>query len=97
MQKEAEKTRNAMTQILDNLPDAVLMFESENLSYCNQQADNFFGVTLSQLVTTPTVLESSQYKIMSNRCMHELKTSGINTAAEKMMMTEEDGSISMES
>ena len=52
MQKEAEKTQNAMTQILDNLPDAVLMFESEDLSYCNQQADNFFGVTLSQLNTT---------------------------------------------
>ena len=33
---------------------------------------------------------------MSNRCMHELKTSGINTAAEKMMMTDEDGSKSIE-
>ena len=92
MQKEAEKTQNAMTQILDNLPDAVLTFESDNLSYCNQQADNFFGVTLSQLNTDQTVLQNSQYKIMSNRCMHELNTSGVNKVAEKMMMTEDDGS-----
>jgi len=34
-QKGAEKTRDALTQTLDNLPDAVLMFEMENLSYCN--------------------------------------------------------------
>jgi hypothetical protein len=26
MQTEAEKTRDALTQILDNLPDGVLMF-----------------------------------------------------------------------
>ena len=61
-QKEAEKTQNAMTQILDNLPDAVLTFESDNnLSYCNQQADNFFAVTLSHLNTNQTVLSQSQY------------------------------------
>ena len=35
MQMEAEKTRDALTQILDNLPDAVLMLESGHLSYCN--------------------------------------------------------------
>jgi hypothetical protein len=34
-QAGAEKTRDAVTQILDNLPDAVLMFESDSLSYCN--------------------------------------------------------------
>jgi hypothetical protein len=31
----AEKTRDALTQTLDNLPDAVLIFEEDNLSYCN--------------------------------------------------------------
>ena len=35
LQKEAEKTRDALTKVLDNLPDAVLMLESEKLSYCN--------------------------------------------------------------
>ena len=35
MQCEAEKTRDALTQILDNLPDAVLMLESDKLCYCN--------------------------------------------------------------
>ena len=35
MQSEAEKTNNALTQILDNLPDAVLMMEAEGLTYCN--------------------------------------------------------------
>ena len=29
MQVEAEKTRDALTKILDNLPDAVLMLESD--------------------------------------------------------------------
>jgi succinate dehydrogenase/fumarate reductase cytochrome b subunit len=33
--KGAEKTRDALTQTLDNLPDAVLMFEMDDLSYCN--------------------------------------------------------------
>jgi hypothetical protein len=47
MQTEAEKTRDALIQILDNLPDAVLMLESSQLSYCNQQADRFFEVQLS--------------------------------------------------
>jgi hypothetical protein len=31
----AEKTRDALTQTLDNLPDAVLMFEQDDLTYCN--------------------------------------------------------------
>ena len=48
-QTEAEKTRDALTQVLDNLPDAVLMMEGQRLTYCNQQADVFFGVSLSDL------------------------------------------------
>jgi hypothetical protein len=35
MQMEAENTTKAYTQLLDNLPDAVLMLESNQLSYCN--------------------------------------------------------------
>ena len=31
MQTEAEKTRDSLTQILDNLPDAVIMLESNDL------------------------------------------------------------------
>jgi nitrogen-specific signal transduction histidine kinase len=53
MQMEAEKTRDSVTQILDNLPDAVIMLESNKLQYCNKQADNFFGVDLSKLSQTP--------------------------------------------
>ena len=51
MQMEAEKTRDSLTQILDNLPDAVIMLESteEQLEYCNRQADRIFGVDLSHL------------------------------------------------
>ena len=49
LQSEAEKTRDALTEVLDNLPDAVLMFEKNQLSYCNQQADSFYGVNLSML------------------------------------------------
>ena len=33
--KGAEKTRDALTQTLDNLPDAVLMYEENDLTYCN--------------------------------------------------------------
>jgi hypothetical protein len=33
---EAEKTRDSLTQILDNMPDAVLILEKGTLSYCNQ-------------------------------------------------------------
>ena len=47
MQMEAEKTRDSLTQILDNLPDAVLMLESGHLSYCNQIVDILFDVNLS--------------------------------------------------
>ena len=35
MQKEAEKTRDSLTQILANLPDAVIMLEADSLEYCN--------------------------------------------------------------
>jgi len=46
--------------VLDNLPDAVLMIEGDKkLSYCNQQADNFFGVTLSTLVDNKDTLNAS--------------------------------------
>jgi nitrogen-specific signal transduction histidine kinase len=51
MQTGAEKTRDALTQVLDNLPDAVLMLDSEKLEYCNQPADSFFGVNLSNLTS----------------------------------------------
>jgi len=49
---EAEKTRDALTQVLDNLPDAVLMLDSGKLVYCNQPADNFFAVNLSSLTSS---------------------------------------------
>jgi nitrogen-specific signal transduction histidine kinase len=59
--------------VLDNLPDAVLMIESDKkLSYCNQQADSFFKVTLSTLVDNKDTLNAAQYLIMDNRCFHEL-------------------------
>jgi len=35
MQTEAEKTRDSVTQILKNLPDAVIMFDNDTLEYCN--------------------------------------------------------------
>jgi len=35
MQTEAEKTRDSLTQILENLPDAVIMLEADTLEYCN--------------------------------------------------------------
>jgi hypothetical protein len=35
MQTEAEKTRDSLTQILENLPDAVIMLEADSLEYCN--------------------------------------------------------------
>ena len=53
MQMEAEKTRDSLTQILDNLPDAVIMTVDKRLQYVNKQADQFFGVNLSQLESDP--------------------------------------------
>jgi hypothetical protein len=35
MQSGAEKTRDALTEVLDNLPDGVLMLEKTALTYCN--------------------------------------------------------------
>ena len=70
-QIEAEKTSDSLEKILDNLPDAVLMLESSELSYCNQQADNFFGVKLSNV---EILLKNSTYVIMDKRCLHELHT-----------------------
>ena len=96
-QTDAEKTRDVLTAILDNLPDAVLISDEGKLSYCNQQADSFFGVSLSQLNALGDGGETfrmSQYQIMNNRCFHELKTSGVDQVAEKMMMTD-DGSVSI--
>jgi len=58
------------------------MLESETLSYCNQKADSFFGVSLSGL--SKDTLNSCQYQVMSNRCMHELKTSYVDQVAAKM-------------
>jgi hypothetical protein len=46
-QMEAEKTGKTLTKILDNLPDAVLMLNDNQLCYCNKQSDSFFGVCLS--------------------------------------------------
>ena len=48
------------------------MLEADQLSYCNKQADSFFGVSLSHLPQTDT-LHNSQYQIMDKRCLHELK------------------------
>ena len=73
MQSKAEKTSDALTQVLDNLPDGVLMFENHQLSYCNQKADNFYSVKLSTL-NNPGDIKASQYLLTSKRCMHELKT-----------------------
>jgi len=53
-------------------------------------------VKLSQLSHTESgreALKKTQYKIMKTRCMHELKTSKVNSVAEKMLMTENDNSI----
>jgi hypothetical protein len=47
MQSQAAKTRDALTHVLDNLPDGVLMFEKSQLIYCNQQADSFYRTNLS--------------------------------------------------
>ena len=47
MQSQAAKTRDALTHVLDNLPDGVLMFEKSQLIYCNQQADSFYRTDLS--------------------------------------------------
>ena len=70
------------------------MIESDrNLSYCNQQADSFFGVTLSTLVDNKEALNAAQYLIMDNRCFHELKTSGVTTVAEKMERDDQSMSI----
>ena len=70
------------------------MIESDrNLSYCNQQADSFFKVTLSTLVDNKDTLNAAQYLIMDNRCFHELKTSGVATVAEKMERAENSMSI----
>jgi hypothetical protein len=76
MKTGAEKTRDAVTQILDNLPDAVLMFEAGELSYCNQQTDRCFSVELSRLNSiedNTDLFRSSQYLILNNRCLYELK------------------------
>ena len=96
IQIEAENMGETLIQVLDNLPDAVLMLENNKLSYCNQQADSFFGVSLSELTTSKKkkdkeVLQSCQYLLMNNRCMHELKTPDFNEAATKMM-TNDDSS-----
>lgn len=70
LEMDAQKTTDSLSQILDNLPDAVLMLEPSNsLSYCNQQADCFFGVSLSQQKD----LSNCQYLLMDNRCFYELK------------------------
>jgi len=98
MQMEAEKTRDSVTQILDNLPDAVIMLESHKLQYCNKQADKFFGVDLSHLSQNPenqTTLQSAQYLIMQNRCMYELQTKQLKQAAEIMEMENNESSIMM--
>ena len=60
------------------------MLEQGDLSYCNRQADSFFGVTLSTLVDEKDTLRASQYLIMDCRCFYELKTSGFATVAEMM-------------
>jgi len=96
MKIEAEKTSEALTITLDNLPDAVLMLESGRLTYCNQQADSLFGVKFSQFMTQEEnerneILKKGQYLILGNRCMHELKTVEFEKVVEKM---EEDDDAS---
>jgi len=97
LQSKAENTRDALTKVLDNLPDGVLMLEDDQLSYCNQQADSFFGVKLSDLNSQPDKLKdfrSSQYLLLRTRCMHELKTMETGRVAEKMN-DDDDGSKSI--
>jgi len=77
MKCEAEKTGDALNQILENLPDGVLMFESGSLSYLNSQADKFFGTSVSQL---PSEIKKSQYQIMDYRCMYELSNAAEGAA-----------------
>lgn len=93
-QKEAEKTRDSLTKILANLPDAVLTFESGKLTYINQQVDTFFGVSLSHVPLTD-ILGKSAYLITKNRCFHELKTSRVKKVAEKMVQEEEGSNRSI--
>jgi PAS domain-containing protein len=91
MNTDAEKTRDALTLILDNLPDAVLMLDAGKLCYCNQQADSFFKVSLSHLTCTEndrTTMQKSQYQLMNNRCLHELKTVDVDRVAAKMESTD---------
>ena len=64
-----------------------MLDSSQKLSYCNQQADNFFGVTLSHIERIPS-LGKSQYLIMDKRCLHELHTQDSGTVAEKMQESE---------
>ena len=86
MQMEAEKSTKSLTQLIDNLPDAVLMLEKNRIIYCNQQANSFFG---DSLLRCP----AEDHLLLDNRCMHELNTSGAATAAEKMETVEDDNSI----
>jgi len=66
------------------------MLEGGGLCYCNQQADSFFDVSLSHL-TEPEQLHASQYLIMNQRSMHEVKSKGTSKIAERL---EEDGNKS---
>jgi len=68
------------------------MFDSQHLSYCNQQADIFFGVPLSHLKGEKE-LQNSEYLLMSNRCLHELKTIDVDRVAQKMENTDHNRSI----
>ena len=65
------------------------MLESDTLQYCNQSADSFFDTTLSNLGNME-ILSASQYLILNMRCMHELKSSMVDTVAEKMVREDEE-------
>ena len=69
------------------MPDGVLTFQESNLVYCNQKTDNIFGVQLAGLsnIGDSDKLRSSEYLVMNNRCMHELKIVNTAEVAAKMM------------
>ena len=70
------------------------MLESDTLQYCNQSADSFFDTTLSNLGNME-ILSASQYLILNMRCMHELKSSMVDTVAEKMVREDEGSNRSI--
>jgi len=70
------------------------MLESTKLSYCNQPADSFFGVNLSNLTSSAEncqALKDNTNIILHKRCFYEQNTTGAGAVAEKM---EKDENVS---